>query len=63
MEYVQGASLADALNHAPQSAVTSAEMVEVLARAMHHAHKQGIVHRDLNRRTSFWRSGQVMASI
>jgi WD40 repeat protein/serine/threonine protein kinase len=46
-EYVEGGSLADALNGTPQPARVAAQIVETLARAMHVAHQQGIVHRDL----------------
>src|SRR5438477_385231 len=47
MEYVEGCSLADKLDGTPQPPHVAAELVEILARAMHHAHERGIVHRDL----------------
>ena len=47
MEYVDDGSLARRLVGNPQPMRTAAELVEVLARAMHHAHQRGIVHRDL----------------
>jgi serine/threonine protein kinase len=47
MEYVAGGTLSLALEKSPRSARQSAEMVEVLARAVHGAHLQGVVHRDL----------------
>jgi WD40 repeat protein len=47
LEHVEGGSLARQLDGKPQPAQASARLVEVLARAMHHAHERGIVHRDL----------------
>ncbi|MBY0524155.1 MAG: protein kinase [Gemmataceae bacterium] len=47
LEYVDGGSLAKRLGGAPQSAHTSALLVETLARAIHVAHLRGIIHRDL----------------
>jgi WD40 repeat protein/predicted Ser/Thr protein kinase len=47
MEYVAGPSLADRLDGRPQDAAAAAELVEVLARAIHAVHQCGIVHRDL----------------
>jgi tetratricopeptide (TPR) repeat protein len=47
MEYVDDGSLARRLVGNPQPVRRAAELVEVLARAMHHAHQRGIVHRDL----------------
>jgi tetratricopeptide (TPR) repeat protein len=47
LEYVGGGSLADRLNGMPQPARPAAELVEVLARAVHYAHTHGVVHRDL----------------
>jgi WD40 repeat protein/tRNA A-37 threonylcarbamoyl transferase component Bud32 len=47
LEYVQGGSLAEQLQGAPQSPGAAAALVETLARALHHAHQQGVVHRDL----------------
>jgi hypothetical protein len=44
MEFVAGGSLADRREWTPDSA---ADMVETLARAIHHAHLRRIVHRDL----------------
>jgi WD40 repeat protein len=46
LEYV-GSSLARRLRGIPQPARLAAELVETLARAIHHAHERGIVHRDL----------------
>jgi WD40 repeat protein len=47
LEFVEGGSLAQRLDGTPRPAYPSAELVETLARAMHHAHEHGIVHRDL----------------
>jgi hypothetical protein len=47
LELVHGGSLAQSLAGAPQPLAASARLVETLARAMHHAHRRGVVHRDL----------------
>jgi serine/threonine protein kinase len=47
LEYVEGGSLADYLRGKPQPSLPAAALVETLARAMHHAHERGILHRDL----------------
>jgi serine/threonine protein kinase/WD40 repeat protein len=47
LELVSGGSLAQKLAGQPQLPRQGAEMVETLARAMHHAHAHGIIHRDL----------------
>jgi WD40 repeat protein len=47
LEFVAGPRLAERLRDAPQSPRQAAALVETLARAMHHAHQQGVVHRDL----------------
>jgi len=47
LELVTGGSLAQRLAGRPQLARHAAELVELLARAVHHAHEQQIVHRDL----------------
>src|SRR5262249_45062379 len=47
LEYVAGGSLAQYLNGTPLPARDAAQLVEVLARAVQHAHQRGIVHRDL----------------
>jgi hypothetical protein len=46
-ELVQGGSLAQALNGDAWPARPAAQLLETLARAVHHAHQRGIVHRDL----------------
>jgi WD40 repeat protein len=47
LEYVDGGSLAQQLTGTLLPARRSAELVETLARAVHYAHQQGIIHRDL----------------
>ncbi len=47
LEYCGGGSLAGLLADNPLEARRAAELVEKLARAMHHAHQQHIIHRDL----------------
>ncbi len=47
LEYVEGGTLADRQERRPLNPRASAQLVEVLARAVHHAHQKGIVHRDL----------------
>ena len=48
MEFVGGGSLTRMLRGMPQPFRWSARLMETLARAIHVAHKRGIVHRDLN---------------
>src|SRR5262249_53284425 len=47
MEFVEGASLAYKLEDGPMPPPEAAQLLETLARAMHHVHQQHIVHRDL----------------
>jgi formylglycine-generating enzyme required for sulfatase activity len=47
MEFVEGGSLAQKLAAGPLLSRQTAELIEVLARAIHYAHERGIVHRDL----------------
>src|SRR5919198_6280189 len=47
LEFVPGGSLASRLGKAPLPADEVARLVESLARAIHHAHEQGVVHRDI----------------
>ena len=47
LEYVDGGSLANLIDGTPWEPHRAAEVIETLARAMHHAHERGIVHRDL----------------
>jgi hypothetical protein len=47
MEFAEAGSLAHYLADQRLSITQAAELVQVLARAMHHVHERGIVHRDL----------------
>src|SRR5262249_44652821 len=47
LEYVEGGSLAQRLSGRPQPPSQAAAWLEPLARAVHYAHRQGVVHRDL----------------
>ncbi len=47
LEYVDGGSLAGKMASEPQAPFPAAQLIEILARAMHYAHQRGIVHRDL----------------
>ena len=47
LEYVEGGTLGDRLDGTPQPPREAALLIEKLARAVHHAHEQGILHRDL----------------
>jgi serine/threonine protein kinase/tetratricopeptide (TPR) repeat protein len=47
LEFVDGGSLEKKLAGKPLPAREAAQLIEVLARAMHYAHQNGVVHRDL----------------
>jgi predicted Ser/Thr protein kinase len=47
MELVDGGNLEDRIAARPQPPRDAAELVEVLARAIHAAHQRGVIHRDL----------------
>ena len=47
LEFVEGVTLADRLGGAPLPPRQAAELAEQLARAVHAAHRAGVVHRDL----------------
>ncbi len=47
LEFVDGGTLAQKLIHAPQPPRLAAQLVRLLALAMHSAHQKGIIHRDL----------------
>jgi tetratricopeptide (TPR) repeat protein len=47
LEYLPGGGIDQALDGSPWTAATAARQVEIIARAIAEAHRQGIVHRDL----------------
>jgi serine/threonine protein kinase len=47
LEFIEGGSLDRMLQGTPVSSWKAAQLVEILARAMHAAHRAGIIHRDL----------------
>src|SRR5207248_11560981 len=47
LEYLDGGTLSRRLAGTPQPPTAAAALVETLARAVHHAHCQGVIHRDL----------------
>ncbi|SIO31386.1 WD40 repeat [Singulisphaera sp. GP187] len=47
LEYVEGCNLAEFQRRSERRLDWSARLIETLARAIHHAHQRGIVHRDL----------------
>src|SRR6516165_10248296 len=47
LEFVDGGSLSRKLAGALQPGRIAARTVEILARAIHHAHERGVIHRDL----------------
>jgi hypothetical protein len=47
LEFVAGGSLAQHLHGTPQPVRAAAQLVEILARAVHAAHASGVIHRDL----------------
>jgi hypothetical protein len=47
MDFIDGVSLAEKLRAGPLPSRVAARYVRVIARAVHHAHRQGILHRDL----------------
>jgi tetratricopeptide (TPR) repeat protein len=47
LEYADGGTLAEALRGGPQPARQAARLIRTLALAVEHAHRRGLVHRDL----------------
>ncbi|MGH7172763.1 MAG: WD40 repeat domain-containing serine/threonine protein kinase, partial [Gemmataceae bacterium] len=47
LEFVDGGTLGEKLNGAPQPPRLAAHLIRLLALAMHSAHQKGIIHRDL----------------
>ncbi len=46
-KYIEGSDLATVLKNSRLSHVQAAELVATVAEALHHAHRQGLVHRDI----------------
>jgi WD40 repeat protein/serine/threonine protein kinase len=61
LEFIDGGNLAERLKGSPVPQHQAAALVEILARAMHHAHERGIVHRDLKPANILLASGQVVS--
>jgi serine/threonine protein kinase len=47
LEFVDGGNLAEQISGKPQSPVWAAELLQIVAHAVHYAHVHGIIHRDL----------------
>ncbi len=47
LEFVDGGTLSQKLASGPMSPTEAARLLEIVARAVHHAHQRGIIHRDL----------------
>jgi WD40 repeat protein/serine/threonine protein kinase len=47
LEFIEGGTLGDHLAGTPVPAHDAARLIEILARAVQHAHERGIIHRDL----------------
>src|SRR5262245_60910187 len=47
LEFAEGGNLAQLLARQRLTPVESAQLIEKLARAMHHVHQKGVLHRDL----------------
>jgi serine/threonine protein kinase len=47
MDFIEGTSLAQKLQPGPMPGRVAARYIRLMARAVHYAHKQGILHRDL----------------
>jgi serine/threonine protein kinase len=59
LEYLDGGTLADRLSQGPQPAREAAQLVELLAGAVHYLHQQGITHRNLKPRAVMFGNLQV----
>ncbi|MGE3775853.1 MAG: protein kinase, partial [Pirellulaceae bacterium] len=59
MEFVQGGTLEELVTDGPLPARDAAELIRVLAEAMHFAHEQGVVHRDLKPANVLLTTGHV----
>jgi urea transport system substrate-binding protein len=60
MEFMEGGSLHDAIHGQRLPPSQAAAILEPLARAVHHAHQQGVVHRDLKPANVLLRSTSVL---
>jgi len=47
MDFIDGVSLAEKIRSGPLPSRSAARYFRIIARAVHHAHRQGILHRDL----------------
>jgi serine/threonine protein kinase len=47
MDFVDGGTLAGRTKESPLAAEQAARLIEPLARALHHAHSRGVIHRDV----------------
>lgn len=47
MDYIEGQSLAELIHRTPLPAARAARYVKIIAEAVHYAHGQGVLHRDL----------------
>jgi tetratricopeptide (TPR) repeat protein len=63
LELVEGGSLARQLTGVPLPARPAAQLVEMLARAVHYAHQRGVVHRDLKPANILLVSGGVVSGV
>lgn len=57
MEWIDGTTLEDALEHGPLSVPRALAIAAQIARALDHAHRAGVVHRDLKPANVMLRSG------
>ncbi len=62
LEYVAGGSLSERLRGTPQPPREAARLVETLAEAIHYAHRQGVIHRDLKPGNVLLVSGGVVSA-
>ena len=60
MEYMDGGNLEKALKGKALPPLQAAQVVEQLARAVHHAHQLGIIHRDLKPANVLLRASRVL---
>ncbi|MFL5330461.1 MAG: protein kinase domain-containing protein [Gemmataceae bacterium] len=63
LEYVEGGTLAQQLRGEPKTARDSAQLISVLAGAVHVAHESGVIHRDLKPANVLMGTGQWGADL